>query len=145
MTQWQSRERIFPKALNKAVVTILRDLSKPPQKNQGLDPRPLWLLVGTPSVLAPELVSRRAEHWILWRMSLYIYIYIWYTVLSPYMFVLELLWPLRSGCLLVIDLHKRGLFTNFLMCGLLITQIKRLEGSLGSRKPVFTTHVWWLS
>ena len=47
---------------NKAVGTIWRDLSKPPQRRQGPDPRPLWLLVGTPLVLPPELGSRRAEH-----------------------------------------------------------------------------------
>ena len=58
---------------NKAVGTIWRDLSKPPQRRQGLDPRPLWLLVGTPLVLGPELASRRAEHSLLWRMSLYIF------------------------------------------------------------------------
>ena len=33
---------------NKAVGTIWRDLSKPPQMRQGPDPRHLWLLVGTP-------------------------------------------------------------------------------------------------
>ena len=32
---------------NKAVQTIWRDLSKPPQWRQGPDPRPLWLSVGT--------------------------------------------------------------------------------------------------
>ena len=47
---------------NKAEGTIWRDLSKPPQRRQGPDPRPLWLLVGTPLVLGPELASRRAEH-----------------------------------------------------------------------------------
>ena len=47
---------------NKAVGTIWRDLSKPPQRRQGPDPRPLWLLVGTPLVPGPELASRRAEH-----------------------------------------------------------------------------------
>ena len=36
----------------------------------------LWLLVGTPSLLGPELASRRAEHSLIWRMS---YIF-WYTV-----------------------------------------------------------------
>ena len=56
--------QIFPRALhsNKAVGTIWRDLSKPPQRIQGPDPRPLLLLVGTPLVLRPELTSRRAEH-----------------------------------------------------------------------------------
>ena len=40
---------------NKAVGTIRRALSKPPQRQQGPDPRPLWLLVGTPSAFGPEL------------------------------------------------------------------------------------------
>ena len=44
---------------NKAVGTIRRDLSKPLQRIQGRDPRPLWLLVGTPLVLGPELASRQ--------------------------------------------------------------------------------------
>ena len=57
---------------NTAVGTIWRDLSKPPQMSQGPDPRPLWLLVGTPSVLRPDLPSRRAEHKLPWQMSLYI-------------------------------------------------------------------------
>ena len=47
---------------NKAVGTIWRALSKPPQRRQGPDLRPLWLLVGTPSAIRPELASRRAEH-----------------------------------------------------------------------------------
>ena len=47
---------------NKAVGTIWRVLSKPPQGIQGPDPLPLWLLVGTPLVLWPELASRQAEH-----------------------------------------------------------------------------------
>ena len=53
---------------NKAVGTIWPDLSKPPQRRQGPDPRPLWLWVGTPLVLGPE----RAEHSLLWWMSLYV-------------------------------------------------------------------------
>ena len=52
---------------------------------QGPDPRPLWLLIGTPLVLGPEIASRRAEHSLLWRMSLYISDILF---LSPYMFVL---------------------------------------------------------
>ena len=43
---------------NKAVGTIWRTLSKPPQRRQGPDPRPLWLLVGTPSSFEPELAYR---------------------------------------------------------------------------------------
>ena len=42
--------------------TIWRALSKPPQKRQGPDLRPLWLLVGTPSAIRPELAFSRAEH-----------------------------------------------------------------------------------
>ena len=47
---------------NKAVGTIWRALSKPPQRRQGCDLRPLWLLVGTPSAIRPELAFSRAEH-----------------------------------------------------------------------------------
>ena len=39
-----------------------RALSKPPQRRQGPDLRPLWLLVGTPSAIRPELAFSRAEH-----------------------------------------------------------------------------------
>ena len=41
-----------------AVGTTWRALSKPPQRRQGPDPRPLWLLVGTPSAFGPELAYR---------------------------------------------------------------------------------------
>ena len=47
---------------NKAVGTIWRALSKPPQRLQGPDLCPLWLLIGTPSATRPKLASRRAEH-----------------------------------------------------------------------------------
>ena len=67
---------------NKAVGTIWRDLSKPPQRRQGPDPRPLWLLVGTPLVLGPELDSRRAEHSHSGGCH---YIFLIYCFLSPYM------------------------------------------------------------
>ena len=46
---------------NKAVGTIWRALSKPPQRRQGPDPRPLWLLFGTPSAFGPELANRLRE------------------------------------------------------------------------------------
>ena len=46
----------------KAVWTIWRALSKPPQRRQGPDLRPIWLLVGTPSVIRPELAFSRAAH-----------------------------------------------------------------------------------
>ena len=47
---------------DKAVVTIWRALSKPPQRRQGPDPCALWLLVGTPSAIIPELAFSRVEH-----------------------------------------------------------------------------------
>ena len=46
----------------KAVGTIWRALSKPSQRWQGPDLRPLLLLVVTPSAIRPELASRRVEH-----------------------------------------------------------------------------------
>ena len=46
------------KETNKAVKTIWRALYKPPQKRQDPDPRPLWLLVGSPSAFGPELAYR---------------------------------------------------------------------------------------
>ena len=58
---------------NKAVETIWRALSKPPQRRQGSDLRPLWLLVGTPSAIRPQLASRQAEHSLPIRMPLYIF------------------------------------------------------------------------
>ena len=47
---------------NKAVGTIWRALSKPPQRRHGPDLCPLWLLAGTPSAIRPELAFSRAEH-----------------------------------------------------------------------------------
>ena len=75
---WLSSTSDEDNLTNKAMGTIWRDLSKPPQRREDPDPRPLWLLVGTPWILGPELFSRRAEHSLLWRMSLYILIYCFY-------------------------------------------------------------------
>ena len=47
---------------NKAVGTLWRALSKPPQRRQGPDLCPLWLLVETSSAIIPELAFSRAEH-----------------------------------------------------------------------------------
>ena len=65
---------------NNAVRTIWRDLSKTSLRIQGPGSRPLWLLVATPSVLGPELASRRAKYSILWRMSLYIFDVLFYNL-----------------------------------------------------------------
>ena len=69
---------------NKAVWTIWRALSKPPQRRQGPDPRPLWLLVGTPSAFGPELAYRlRVAQPTLMDVTRYF----WYTFILLYMFV----------------------------------------------------------
>ena len=61
---------------NKAMGTIWRDLSKPPQRRQGSDPRPLWLLIGTPLVL--DLSSLPDGRSIATLAD--VFIYFWYTV-----------------------------------------------------------------
>ena len=69
---------------NEAVETIWRALSKPPQRRQGPDPRPLWLLVGTPSAFGPELAYRlRVAQPTLMDVARYF----WYTLILLYMFV----------------------------------------------------------
>ena len=67
----------------KAVGTIWRALSKPPQRRKGPDPRPIWLLVGTPSAFGPELVYRlRVAQPTLMDVPIFIY-----TFILLYMFV----------------------------------------------------------
>ena len=61
---------------NKAVGNIWRALSKPPQRRQGPNPRPLWLLVGTPSAFGPELAYRLRVAQPTW---IDVTIYFWYT------------------------------------------------------------------
>ena len=69
---------------NKAVETIWRALSKPPQRRQGPDLRPLWLLVGTPSAIRPELAFSRAEHSLSYSdVTIYIFA-ILYLLSMPY-------------------------------------------------------------
>ena len=69
---------------NKAIWTIWRALYKPLQTRQGTDPRPLWLLVGTPSAFGPELAHRvRVVQPSLTDVTRYF----WYTLILLYMFV----------------------------------------------------------
>ena len=69
---------------NKAVGTIWRALSKPPQRRQGPDPRSRWLLVGTPSAFGPELAYRlRVAQPTLMDVP----IYFWYTLILLCIFV----------------------------------------------------------
>ena len=89
---------------NKAVGTIWRALSKPPQRRQGLDLRPLWLLVGTPSAIGPELAFSRVEHSLPYSdVTIYIFVI---SYLSSMLSVYRFLWPLRLGWLLVWCLYK---------------------------------------
>ena len=79
-------------------------LSKPPQRRQGPDLCPLWLLVGTPSAIIPELAFSRAEHNQPYSdVAKYIFdIYYSLTMLFVYWFLL----PLRLVWLLVCCLYK---------------------------------------
>ena len=89
---------------NKAVGTIWRALSKPPQRRQGPDLRPLWLLVGTPSAIGPELAFSRAEHSLSYSdVTIYIFAI---SYLSSMFYVYRFLWPLPLGWLLVWCLYK---------------------------------------
>ena len=68
----------------KAVGTIWRALSKPPQRQQGPDPRPLWLLVWTPSAFGPELAY---SAYITQPTLIDAPIYFWYTIILLYVCV----------------------------------------------------------
>ena len=61
---------------NKAVGTIWRALSKPPQRRQGPDLCPLWLLVGTLLAIRPELAFSRPD--------LDVAKYFWYIIFINY-------------------------------------------------------------
>ena len=77
-------------------IFIWRALSKPPQRRQGPDPRPLWLLVGTPPAFGPEIAYRlRVAQPILMDVP-YIFL-IYYSIY----FCTTFLWPLRFVWLLV--------------------------------------------
>ena len=99
---------------NKAVGTIWRALSKPPQRRQGPDLCPLLLLVGTPSAIIPELAFSRAEHSRSYSVvAKYIFdIYYLLTMLFVYWFLL----PLRLVWLLVCCLYKEVYFQIWNVC-----------------------------
>ena len=59
---------------NQAVGTIWRALSKPPQRRQGPDLRPLWLLVGTPQPSDLRSLSAGRSIACPIRMSLYLFL-----------------------------------------------------------------------
>ena len=75
---------------NKAVWTIWRALSKPRQRRQGPDLRPLWLLVGTPSAIRLMSLTDGRSIACPIRMPLYIYFclykiyHLWFTCIDFY-------------------------------------------------------------
>ena len=96
---------------NKAVGTLWRTLSKPPQRRHCPDLRPRWLLVGTPSAIRPELAFSRAEHSLPYSdVSLYIFAILY---LSSMHYVYRFLWPFRSGWLLFCCLYKEVYIKKF--------------------------------
>ena len=102
---------------NKAVGTIWRALSKPPQRRQGPDPRPLWLLVGTPSAFGPELAYRlRVAQPTLMDVPIFlIYFYITIYVCVPHFYYHSVLvWS---------SVSIRRIIYKFLNCVLLITRL----------------------
>ena len=76
------------------VGTIWRTLSKPHQRRQGPDPRPLWLLVGTPSAFGPELAYRLR---VAQPNLIDVTRYIWYTIFL-YIVCVFLQQPLAEHC-----------------------------------------------
>ena len=79
--------------LTRRLGTIWRALSKPPQRQQGPDPRPLRLLVGTPSAFGPELAYRlRGAQPTLMDVPIFlIYFYITIYVCVPHFYDLSAL------------------------------------------------------
>ena len=121
--------------LNKAVGTIWRTLYKPPKRRQGPDPRPHWLLIGTPLAFGPELAYRlHVAHPTLMDVTRYF----WYTFILLYMFVYHIFKDPSTlvGCWS--SVYKRRIIYTFQMCVLLITRLLRLVGRLRTRtrKPV---------
>ena len=94
---------------NKVVGTIWRALSKPPQRRLGPDPRPLWLLIGTPSAFGPELACRLCvvQPTLMDVPIFLIYFYITICLCTTF------LWPLRLGWLLVLSLYKEDYLQIF--------------------------------
>ena len=95
---------------NKAVRTIWRALSKPPQRRQSPYSHPLWLLVGTPSALRPEIAYRlHIAQSSLMGVPIYFDILVYYFICLCTTF----LWHVRFGWLLVFSLYKEDYLQIF--------------------------------
>ena len=107
---------------NKAVGTIWRALSKPPQRRQGPVPRPLWLLVGTPSAFGPELAYRlRVAHPTLMDVPIFlIYFYVTIYVCVPHFYDLSVL----VGCWSSVSI-RRIIYTCLNVCPFDYTAVVR--------------------
>ena len=99
---------------NKTMGTIWQALSKPPQRRQGPDLRPLWMLVGTPLAIRPELAWRRTEHSLSYS-DITIYI-VWYIILITHAVCVLILRPLYFVWLLFCCLYKEFLYKIFNVC-----------------------------
>ena len=108
---------------NKAVWTLRRVFSIPPQRRQGLDPRPIWLLVETTSALWPEIEYRlRKAHHTLMDVTRYfwysIYISIYVSVLHFYdLSALVCCWYLVSIWRIIYIFFKCAFFWLYSFCG----------------------------
>ena len=120
--------RLFLKrGTNKAVGAISRALFKPPQRRQGPDPRPLWLVVGTPSAFGPE----RTDSLLKWTsIHIFAILLYYYTCLCT-----TFLWPLHFGWLLVLSLYKGGYLQISNACPFDYTAVA-VVGRFGTRKQI---------
>ena len=84
------------------------------QRRQGPDLRPLWLLVGTPSAIRPELAFSRAEHSLRYSdVTIYIFVILY---LSYMLYVYRFVWPLRLGWLSVVVYIRRFIYKFSNVC-----------------------------
>ena len=120
---------------NKAVGTIWRASSKHPQRRQCPDPGPIWLLVGTPSAVGPELAYRlRVPQASLMDIPRYF----WYIILL-YMFVYhsaQQFYDLSAlvGCWSSVSI-RRIIYKFLNVCPFDFTDVA-VSGKVGSCKPV---------
>ena len=102
--KWQTSPWFCLAPFELAVGTIWRALSKPPQRRQGPDLRPLWLLVGTPSAIRPDSLSAGRSIACPIRMSLYIFLhYIYHLCFTCIDFYNFSAW---GGCLFVVYIRR---------------------------------------